>query len=201
MNTAIDTAHLKPGFSNPVLDSQATFRAALNAFSFPGRIQTMDRIADPPAPLSAATVAYLLTIADLDTPTWLDTKAGNKSVRDFLLFHCGCPLVGETEAAALAVVTDPAAAPRLGMFAQGDELYPDRSATVIIQVTSFSKGQTVTARGAGVKDSMPLQIDGLPDWFWQDWTTNQACYPLGVDVLLTCGAEAIGLPRSIHLET
>ena len=147
MNAAIDTAHLKPGFSNPVLDSQATFRAALNAFSFPGRIQAMDRIADPPSPLSAATAAYLLTLADLDTPTWLDTKAGNKSVRDFLRFHCGCPLVRETEAAILAVVTNPTEAPRLGMFAQGDELYPDRSATLIFQVTSLSKGQAVTARG------------------------------------------------------
>ena len=201
MNAAIDTAHLKPGFANPVLDSQATFRAALNAFSIPGKIQGMDRIPDPPAPLAPATAAYLLTIADLDTPVWLDAKSGNKSVQDFLRFHCGCPLVRESEEAAFAIVTDLTQTPRLGMFAQGNELYPDRSATVVLQVTSLRKGQTVTARGPGVKHSMQLQIDGLPDWFWQDWTTNHACYPLGIDILLTCGTEAIGLPRSIHLET
>ena len=200
MSAAIDTAHLKPGFENAVLDSQAIFRAALNAFSFPGKVQVLDRVPDPPPPLAPATAAYLLMIADLDTPIWLDDGADIKPVQDFLRFHCGCPLVHEPEEAAIAIVAEPSQAPRLGIFALGDELYPDRSATVIFQVSSFTQGHNVTARGPGVKDSNQFQINGLPDWFWQDWTTNYACYPLGIDVLLTRGAEAIGLPRSIHLE-
>ena len=201
MSTAIDTAHLKPGFENSVLDSQAVFRAALDAFSFPGKTQTMDRVPDPPAPLAPATAAYLLMIADLDTPVWLDEDADIKLVQDFLRFHSGCPLVAEPGAADFAIVTGPSRAPRLGMFAQGDELYPDRSATVVFQIASLSNGQNVTARGPGVKDSIQFQLDGLPDWFWHDWTVNNACYPLGIDVLLTCGTEVIGLPRSIQLET
>jgi alpha-D-ribose 1-methylphosphonate 5-triphosphate synthase subunit PhnH len=201
MSTAIDTAHLKPGFENSVLDSQAVFRAALDAFSFPGKIQTMNRIPDPPAPLAPATAAYLLMIADLDTPVWLDENADFKSVQDFLRFHSGCPLAAEPDAAEFAIITDPSRAPRLGMFAQGDELYPDRSATVVFQITSLTKGQNVTARGPGVKDSIQFQLDGLPDWFWHGWRVNNACYPLGIDVLLTCGTEVIGLPRSIQLET
>lgn len=201
MSTAIDTAHLKPGFENSVLDSQAVFRAALDAFSFPGKTQTMDRVPDPPAPLAPATAAYLLMIADLDTPVWLDEDADIKPVQDFLRFHSGCPLVAEPGAAEFAIVTGPSCAPRLGMFAQGDELYPDRSATVVFQIASLSNGQNVTARGPGVKDSIQFQLDGLPDWFWHDWTVNNACYPLGIDVLLTCGTEVIGLPRSIQLET
>ena len=124
MSAAIDTAHLKPGFDNPVLDSQATFRAALNAFSFPGKSQTMDRVPEPPAPLAPATAAYLLMIADLDTPIWLDQKADTQPVQDFLRFHCGCPLVREPNGATFAIIADPASAPRLGLFAQGDELYP-----------------------------------------------------------------------------
>ena len=201
MSAAIDTAHLKPGFENPVLDSQATFRAALNAFSFPGKIQTLDRVPDSPVPLTPATSAYLLMIADLDTPVWLDEGANIKPVQDFLRFHCGCPLVDEPNEAEFAVITDPDQAPHLGIFAQGDELYPDRSATIIFQITSFATGLNVAAQGPGVKDSIRFQVEGLPGWFWQDWTVNHGCYPLGVDVLLTCGTDAIGLPRSIHLET
>ncbi len=201
MSAAIDTTHLKPGFENPVLDSQVTFRAALDAFSFPGKIQTMDRVLDPPAPLAPATAAYLLMVADLDTPVWIDEKADIQPVQYFLRFHCSCPLVREPNDATFAVIADPDRAPRLGMFAQGDELYPDRSATVIFQIDTFAGGQTVTARGPGINDTIQFQLDGLPDLFWKDWAINHGCYPLGVDVLLTCGTSAIGLPRSIHLET
>ncbi len=201
MRAAIDTGDLKAGFENSVLDSQAIFRAVLNAFSFPGKVQTLDRMPVPPTQLTPATAAFLLMIADLDTPVWLDASANVKPVQDFLRFHCGCPLVHEPMEAAIAIVSQPSQAPRLGMFAQGDELYPDRSATVIFQVSSFTQGRNVTARGPGVKGAIQFQIDGLPDWFWQDWVINHACYPLGIDVLLTSGTEAIGLPRSIQLET
>ncbi|MEX2449393.1 MAG: phosphonate C-P lyase system protein PhnH [Rhodospirillales bacterium] len=201
MSPAVDTAHLKPGFENPVLDSQATFRAILDAFSFPGRRQTVDRVPDPPAPLMPATAAYLLMIADLDTPVWLDAGANVKPVRDFLRFHCGCPLPEEPAEAAFAIVTAPSRAPRLGKFAQGNELYPDRAATVVFQTASFSDGPAVTARGPGINDTIEFKPDGMPDWFWRDWAVNHAGYPLGIDVLLACGAEVIGMPRSIYLET
>ena len=200
MSAAIDTANLKVGFENPVLDSQATFRAALNAFSFPGRRQSFDCLGDAPAPLEPATTGFILTLADLDTPVWLDEGAAVKPVQDFLRFHSGCPLTPDPQAAAFAIISDATRAPRLGEFSQGDELYPDRSATLVIQVSSFDDGPSVSARGPGIKDEIRFQIDGLPDWFWQDWTVNAGGYPLGVDVLLSCGAEGIGLPRSISLE-
>ena len=201
MTSAVDTANLKPGFEDLVLDSQATFRAALDAFSFPGKRQRFDRLEDAPAPLNTATSAFLLMLADMDTPVWLDAKADVDQVQDFLRFHCGCPLMSKSAEGDFAVVCDANAAPRLGEFAQGNELYPDRSATVIFQVTSLDAGQTVTAHGPGIKTEVKIQAEGLPDWFWQDWAINAGCYPLGIDVLLTCGNEAIGLPRSVIVET
>lgn len=201
MSTAVDTANLQPGFDNPVLDSQATFRAALDAFSFPGKKQLFDGLQDVPAPLMPATAAFLLMLADLDTSVWLDAHADVDQVKDYLRFHCGCPLLSDAEKANFAVVSDVSAAPRLGEFAQGNELYPDRSATVIFQVSSFEAGQKIVARGPGIQTEIRIQAEGLPDWFWRDWAVNAACYPLGIDILLTCGNEAIGLPRSITVET
>ena len=201
MSAAVDTTNLKPGFENPVLDSQATFRAALDAFSFPGKRQQFDRMGDAPAPMMLATAAFFLMLVDLDTPVWLDASANDKQVQDYLRFHCGCPLMKEPHEADFAVITNAGAAPRLGEFAQNNELYPDRSATVIFQVSSFDTGPSVIAHGPGIETKTKIQTDGLPDWFWQDWTVNAGCYPFGIDVLLTCGSEAIGLSRSVIVES
>jgi alpha-D-ribose 1-methylphosphonate 5-triphosphate synthase subunit PhnH len=200
MSAAVDTANLKAGFENPVLDSQATFRAALNAFSFPGQRQTFDHLSEPPAPLTPATAGFILTLADLDTPVWLDGGANVKPVQDFLRFHCGCPLTPVLQEASFAIITDAMQAPRLGEFSRGNELYPDRSATAVFQVPSFANGPLVIARGPGIRNETRFQVAGLPDAFWRDWAINFSGYPLGVDVLLSCGTEAIGLPRSISLE-
>ncbi|MEE2995861.1 MAG: phosphonate C-P lyase system protein PhnH [Pseudomonadota bacterium] len=201
MSTVVDTANLQPGFENPVLDAQATFRAALVAFSLPGKRQRFDRLSDVPAPLTTATAAFILMLADLDTPVWLDPGADVQQVQDYLRFHCGCPLMAKPEEADFAIVTDSGTAPRLGEFAQDNELFPDRSATVIFQVSSLDAGQKVKAHGPGIKSEIEIQAKGLPNWFWQDWAVNAACYPLGIDVLLTCGDEAIGLPRSVIVES
>ncbi len=90
--------------------------------------------------------------------------------------------------------------PRLHEFAQGDDKYPDRSTTVIVQVSSLTDGPRTIWSGPGVNGSIDVCIDGLPDWFWDDWRRNNESYPLGVDVLFACAGAVIGLPRSIKVE-
>ncbi len=200
MTIEIDSAKLSPGFKNPVLDSQSVFRAVLNAVSFPGRIHTLQPAPEPPAPLYPATVAFCLALADINTPVWLDAPSNRKSVRDFLRFHCGCPLTEKPDDAGFAVVSDAAAAPHLAAFTLGHDMFPDRSATVVFQVRSFAAGKPVIATGPGIQDRQRLTIDGLPAWFWQDWAANHACFPLGVDLIFACGHDVIALPRSIRVE-
>jgi alpha-D-ribose 1-methylphosphonate 5-triphosphate synthase subunit PhnH len=200
MSATIDVSALKPGFSNPVIDSQAAFRAILEAMSFPTRIQTIAAALDPPAPLEPAAAAICLTLMDMDTPVWLDEAADTRPAQDFLRFHCGCSLVDEPAAGQFAVVADPTASPRLGMFAQGSEIYPDQSATVIVQAPSLTAGPKRTARGPGIEDLGTLAVDGLPDRFWHEWKMNHSGFPNGVDILFACGAAVIGLPRSIEVE-
>jgi alpha-D-ribose 1-methylphosphonate 5-triphosphate synthase subunit PhnH len=197
----IDSLQLKPGFENPVLDSQAIFRAVLNAFAYPGRIRTVAPAPEPPFPLYAATAAFCLALADMDTPVWLDAKADCSAVRDFLRFHCGCPLVRTPGEATFAVIADTASAPRLSAFSIGDDRFPDRSATVVFQAPSLAAGQPLVVAGPGINEQGRLSIDGLPTWFWDDWAANYASFPLGIDLVLTCGPDVIAMPRSIRVVT
>ena len=138
--------------------------------------------------------------AVLDLPLWIDWIADTPPLRAFVTFHCGCRIVERSQEAAFALVTDPVNMPRLALFAQGVDQYPDRAATLLLQAPALEGGPAVTLRGPGIRDSAVIAPAGLPEWFWNDWRLNAAQFPLGVDVFLTCGAAVIGLPRSILAE-
>lgn len=196
----IDTTTLQPGLADPVQDSQRIFRGLLTALAHPGRRVSLDVDLQGPAPLDPATLASLLTLLDYDTPLWIDWIADTPQLRAYVKFHCGCPVVEHNEAAAFGLVSDPENMPRLALFAQGRDLYPDRSASLIVQLPSLDDGTEVTLAGPGIKESATIRPAGLPEWFWNDWRLNAAQFPLGVDIFFTCGRTVVGLPRSILAE-
>ncbi len=49
-----------------------------------------------PGALSPAATAFLLTLADRDTPVWLASTFDRPEVRDFLRFHAGAPIVASS---------------------------------------------------------------------------------------------------------
>ena len=196
----IDTRALKPGLADPVHDSQRIFRGLLTAMAHPGRVVELSGAPDGPLPLDPATTAAALTLLDTDTPLWIDWIADTPPLRSYLKFHCGCPIVERSQAAAFGLITDPANMPRLALFDQGVDQYPDRAATLLLQVPSLEGGPVMTLSGPGVRDTAEIAPAGLPDWFWNDWRLNAAQFPLGVDIFFTCGAAVVGLPRSILAE-
>jgi len=200
MNAGANHGNLMAGLPDPVLDSQSIFRSTLRAMSYPGRRQSVNADVPSPDPLDRATVALCMTLLDVETPVWLDARSDTVAVTDHLRFHCGAPLVREPADARFVVVTAPADMPRLSAFDAGDDQYPDRSATLLIQVVSLDRGPAVRLTGPGVKDHSVLFADGLPAWFWDDWATNGQLFPTGVDVILTCGDDIVGLPRGIKGE-
>ncbi len=191
-------AALTRGFDNLVLDSQACFRAALEAMSRPGTVRAVAAQVEAPAPLAPATMALALTLLDADTRVWLDPGADTEAVRAALRFHCGAPLVGDPGAADFALVADGARCPPLDRFGIGDDQYPDQSATVILQAQALDGGQRVTLRGPGVDGATTFGPRGLPADFAARWAANHALYPLGVDLFLTAGRQLVGLPRSVE---
>jgi alpha-D-ribose 1-methylphosphonate 5-triphosphate synthase subunit PhnH len=153
-----------------------------------------------PAPFTAATAAIALTLFDFDNAVWLDGASAHGPVPAFLRFHCGTRVCSDPIEARFAVIADPSAMPSLDSFAIGEDRYPDRSATLIIQVPSLTEGPVTTWTGPGIESSQEVRIDGLPAGFWEQWALNHELYPLGVDIIFTAGNSVIGLPRSVNVE-
>lgn len=198
MNTASDTA-LLPAWADSVHDAQASFRCILKALSEPGTIQILPVTIDGPAPLDLATTAVCLTLADYETPLWISEAASTPAVVSYLRFHCGCSLVSEPAAAVYAVIVDPHQGIALGRFAQGSLEYPDRSATLLIQVPTLENGPARQLSGPGIAGTSTLRVGGLPQDFDASWQENCAGFPLGVDIVFCCGNAIVGLPRTTQI--
>jgi alpha-D-ribose 1-methylphosphonate 5-triphosphate synthase subunit PhnH len=189
------TASLSAGFADPVLDAQACFRAVLDAMARPGRVHRLPGRPAPPAPLGAAAAAVLLTLADADTPVWLDAGAAAEA---WLRFHAGAPVVTDPTAAAFLLACG--APPALHELAQGTEEEPQRSATLIVQVAALEEGAGWRLTGPGIQHAHRLRVTGLPAGFAAEWQANRARFPCGIDLVLCAGDRLAALPRTTALE-
>ena len=184
-------------FAHPVFDSQRNFRELLQAMARPASPRAMPVVASAPAPILPATMAALLTLCDADTTLWLQQP--NEEIATHLRFHTGVRLTQSTMDADFAVITDPATMPSLTLFAQGELRYPDRSATLIVQVDGFTDNAGMRFSGPGIRDVEQLMIEGLPTAFWQQRKAMQAQLPLGIDVIFIAGDRMVALPRTTRV--
>ena len=182
-----------PGFADPVQGSQSCFRSILDAMARPGRVRTVAAAMDPPPVLDAATAAVLLTLADADTPLWLD--AATSAAREWIAFHCGA-LDAAAHSATLALSLGPT---RLDAFPAGTDDAPEQGATIILQVTALGRGTMFELSGPGLAAPSTLAVDGLPPEFAAEWATNHARFPRGVDLILCAGTQLAALPRSVRI--
>ena len=189
------TTPLTAGFAEPVLDAQRCFRAVLDAMARPGRVRRLPGLPEPPAPLGAAAAAVLLTLADADTPVWLD---GGAEAEAWLRFHAGAPVVAQpAEAAFLLACGTP---PALHDLAQGSQEEPHRSATLVLQVAALEEGAGWRLTGPGIEQAHRLRVAGLPAGFAAEWQANHARFPRGIDLVLCAGDRLAALPRTTALE-
>lgn len=189
-----------PGFADPVLESQAVFRAVLDACSRPGSIHDARLAAPPPVPLMDATAAIGLTLFDMTTAVWIDPVLASRPARDYLAFHTGCAWAESPAEAAFAILDGTAGFPAFSEFPQGSAEYPDRSATLVFQVESLQEGEGVTLTGPGIDGVRKLAVGGMTEGFWRQLADNRQQFPLGVDVILVAKARVAGLPRTTRAE-
>lgn len=182
---------LTGGFADAPTQSARAFRAILDALSRPGTIVTVTG-ATPPAPLSQAAGLVLLTLADGTTPVHLAGATDTAALRDWITFHTGAPLVGASEAT-FAVGEWSALSPR-DRFQIGTPEYPDRAATLIVEMPHLST-QGPRLSGPGIHDHATLS---LPET--AAFRANHALFPLGFDCIFTSGDRLAGLPRSTKVE-
>ncbi|HSI40967.1 MAG TPA: phosphonate C-P lyase system protein PhnH [Xanthobacteraceae bacterium] len=184
------------GFTDPVFDAQAAFRAAMWAMARPGEVRVLSALPLPPAPLSATAAALALALADYETPLWLDPAlAGAPDVAAYLRFHTGAPIAAAPATARFALIADPAAMPPLASFAQGEPDYPDRSVTLILQVRGFAPAG-LNLEGPGVEGRRRFGAAPLPAGLTGWLRANRALYPRGVDLFLAGPGGIAALPRS-----
>ncbi|MHA7876558.1 phosphonate C-P lyase system protein PhnH [Roseivivax sp.] len=181
---------LEGGFAAPPREAAQAFRSLMEAMARPGTIHTLAG-ASPPEPLSPAAGAVLLTLVDGTTPVHLAGAADCAEVRQWLAFHTGAPVVAPAEAA-FALGTWEALAP-LDRFALGTPEYPDRSATLIVELPHLAAEGAVLS-GPGIETTAALS---LPET--RAFAENRRHYPLGRDFLFTCGARLAALPRSTEV--
>jgi alpha-D-ribose 1-methylphosphonate 5-triphosphate synthase subunit PhnH len=191
---------LVPGFSDPVLASQAVFRTIMEAMARPGQIAEIGVALMPPAPLGVAAAALALTLLDFETPVWLDPKlATAPEVDGWLKFHTGAPRAADPATAAFAFIAETAAMPALDAFGLGSVEYPDGSTTLVLEVETLTDGDAFNLSGPGIKGSRSLAATPLPADFTARMAANRARFPRGLDFVLTCGRRLAALPRSVHL--
>lgn len=186
MNASANTAY-GGGFTDLAVDSARAFRAAMNVMAKPGEIRDL-ATAQPPAPLSPAAGTLLLTLCDPETGVCLAGACDTPEVRGWLAFHTGAPVVGAAEAD-FAVGTWAELLP-LDQYRIGTPEYPDRSATLIVEMDALEP-EGATLRGPGIWESAQLS---LPDA--AALAGNAMLYPLGLDFFFTCGGRVAALPRS-----
>ena len=180
---------LSGGFADPATQSAHAFRSVMEAMARPGTIQDIEGAA-PPAPLSPAMGAVLLTLCDTETPVYLAGDMDCDAVRAWLSFHTGAPFVGPAHCM-FAVGKWDALAP-LAVYPTGTSECPDRSATLIVECSELAAGATLT--GPGIKDQATLSLPEV-----EAFQANRTLFPLGLDFIFTCGERLAALPRSTEV--
>ena len=111
-------------------------------------------------------------------------------MRDWITFQTGAPFVPPAQAMFAVGAWEELP---LCEFAIGTAEYPDRSATVVVEMPDLtSLGATLS--GPGIKDTASLS---LPDT--AAFQRNAALFPLGLDFIFTCANRLAALPRTTRV--
>lgn len=183
--------NLRGGFLAPPIDSARAFRQIMSAMARPGTIHELAGAA-PPTPVSRAAGTVLLTLCDHDTPLCYPASIDASDVVEWFRFHTGAPLV-DAAGCQFAYGTWQALQP-VSPYPVGTDDYPDRSATLIIEVEELRNDTGVYLTGPGIQH---LQRFLLPEA--EAFFLNSSLYPLGLDFMFTCGSQLAALPRSTQI--
>ncbi|HTM78270.1 MAG TPA: phosphonate C-P lyase system protein PhnH [Devosia sp.] len=191
---------LEGGFSDPVHQSQSSFRAIMDALASPGTVQKLAEPGLARVALTPELASILLTLSDPETPIWFaDSLRHDAGVAAFVAFHTGAPIVSEPGKAVFAVAPHASELPRFEQFNLGTQEYPDRSTTIVLAVAALSGGVELSLRGPGIKGHGHISPIGLPEDFLEQWAANRELFPRGIDLVLVAGGAVLGLPRSTRI--
>ncbi len=195
----VTVAEMPAGFADKVLSAQSTFRSVMDAMAHPGSVQRIRSASGTPAPMMRGTAAIALTLFDHDTPVWLDeAMSATTDVAKWLKFHTSAPVIADMSACSFAVIGEVRALAPLDRFALGNNEYPDRSTTLIVQVDSLTSGPAYRLTGPGIDGVAVLQATIRQDLF-ERLAVNAILFPRGIDVVLVHDDAVVAIPRTTRL--
>lgn len=201
--TSLRTAATLEVALDPIRDTQAIFRVALDALSWPGSVWQLPARATG-APANPWAAGLLISLLDHEVALAVD---GFQSSHDLERFIQQRTRVAAAEPAqadfvlARSTTVDPGLLLRLK---RGSLAYPDDGATLVLIVESLDQAATSPTRlvlaGPGVPEGLELKVAGLPAEVIQARNQAVAGYPCGIDLLLVdADGRLVALPRSTRI--
>ena len=184
---------ITPGFTSKALDAQASFRAVLDAWAYPGRKMSLPVRIEPAPGLTMAASVIALTLVDADTPVWLSQTC--KAARDWLAFHCGCRMVSDPFDAAFAFAAVGETVD-LNQFNPGTAMTPEAGATLILQVEGFDGNTGWTLTGPGIDGQTAFYGQGLQADLFDQRAKLRRRFPAGLDFVFVSDDGVVGIPRT-----
>ncbi len=182
----MDAQALEGGFTDVPIEAARAFRQIMTVMARPGEIADVAG-ATPPAPLSPAAGALILSLCDADTGVYLAPGHDTPPVRQWITFHTSAPLVDAGEAQFAVGAWD--ALSHLS-FPIGTPEYPDRSATLIVEMPALEQSGC-TLSGPGIKETSVFLLPEV-----EAFQQNATLFPLGLDFFFTAGSQIAALPRT-----
>lgn len=168
---------------------QLNFRALMNAFAYPGRIQTLHGNSPALEQVLATLIDDEVALADPDTLLNGDVRMRLEARMETP--ECVQFIVCKGE-------TPPAFQPMLGTLEE-----PEHGATLIVQVQGFSAlsvASKLTLTGPGIEKENTLHVAGLNTAWLQRRAFWNAAFPTGVDFILVSENQVVALPRSTQVQ-
>jgi len=206
--TAIELSEIGTGFSDISLGSQSVFRAALEAFSYPGRPVTLEVTFEAPKAAQPSSSGLLLALLEPGSLLWLSPSLANTDAASWIVFHTDCKITPHQHEADFAWIKHWDELPALECFALGTDEYPDHSTTCVIDIADLNSQtettSSLTLTGPGIAQTStiaqlaatPAQLAG----FAEQWAVNHASFPRGIDVFFATNTGLIGLPRTTRIQ-
>lgn len=185
-----------------VVGTQQTFTAIMHAMAEPGSVRLLDTAYLPPLPsadLSPSTCCVLITLVDTTTPVFLDPQLDSATLRNWITFQTGAPIVVDPTEAMFALV--PSSLDDLSPFSMGTDLYPDRACTLIVETGALEEPtKSWQLSGPGIKTTSSLATTALPGALKEARDPLSEEFPRGLDFILCHGETLAALPRTTRIE-
>ncbi len=194
MNRALDINYLSPGFDDPELANQQTFRAMVKALDHPGHPVQIKNKPSIPGCFNPAFAALFLMLCHEETTVWADLNWDFPLI-EWFQYQCGCTLVTEPCMASLALITKPATMPPLDHFRISDHEQPETVPTLIVEVDGLSAGTSMGPMPTVISQMTIRKLMEVPVNFWNNWHTLPDRRPPSLDVFLTCDNILTALPH------